>query len=111
MTDAWPKVVTLGDPTGRSPAVGAATFNGLAISGPTGSYTLSFEATGLASAVSGTITLTAGQPASIASNSLTIQSAPAGTAVASRPSVIVRDASGNPVPGVEVTFATGANSG
>ncbi len=47
----------------------------------------------------------------MANNSPTTQSAPAGTAVASPPSVIVTDANGNPVSGVEVTFATGLNSG
>src|SRR5205814_9079025 len=47
----------------------------------------------------------------MANHSPTTQSAPAGTAVASPPSVIVTDANGNPVSGVEVTFATGLNSG
>src|SRR5438093_1241387 len=38
-------------------------------------------------------------------------SAPAGTAVTPPPSVIVRDASGNPVSGVAVTFAASPGSG
>src|SRR5213593_4768336 len=53
----------------------------------------------------------AGAAATMANHSPTTQSAPAGTAVASPPSVIVTDANGNPVSGVEVTFATGLNSG
>ncbi|PYO40908.1 MAG: hypothetical protein DMD33_16090 [Gemmatimonadetes bacterium] len=106
-----PNGATLSNASATTESSGAATFSGLAISGPTASYTLNFGATGLASVVSGTISLTAGPAASIANNSPISQSAPAGTAVASPPSVIVRDASGNPVAGVEVTFATGINSG
>src|SRR5207244_12554336 len=106
-----PNGATLSNASATTESSGAATFSGLAISGPTASYTLNFGATGLASVVSGTISLTAGPAASIANNSPTTQSAPAGTPVASPPSVIVRDASGNPVAGVEVTFATGPNSG
>src|SRR2546426_4733478 len=41
----------------------------------------------------------------------TTQSAPAGSAVGSPPSVIVHDGSGNPVSGVTVTFAPAAGSG
>src|SRR5439155_99605 len=44
-------------------------------------------------------------------NSPTTQSAPAGSAVGSPPSVIVHDGSGNPVQGVTVTFAPAAGSG
>jgi len=106
-----PGGATLSNATATTGSTGAATFSGLAISGPVGDYTLSFGATGLSSIGSGTITLTAGPAASIGNNSPTTQSAPAGTPVASPPSVIVRDASGNPVAGVEVTFATGPNSG
>src|SRR5207247_1264157 len=46
-----------------------------------------------------------------AANSPTTQSAPAGSAVSSPPSVIVHDGSGNPVQGVTVTFAAAAGSG
>src|SRR5439155_1919051 len=53
----------------------------------------------------------AGAAAAIAANSPTTQSAPAGSAVASPPSVIVRDGAGNPVQGVTVTFAPAAGSG
>src|SRR5205814_6307851 len=57
------------------------------------------------------ITLSAGTAATIAANSPTTQSAPAGSAVASPPSVIVHDGSSNPVQGVTVTFAPAAGSG
>src|SRR5438128_7737440 len=42
---------------------------------------------------------------------LTRQSAPAGTAVSSPPSVLVKDANGNPVAGVAVTFAVTPGNG
>src|SRR5204863_505876 len=57
-----------------------------------------------------TATATAGTAATIAANSPTSQPGTAGAAVSSPPSVIVKDANGNPVSGVAVTFsATGAN--
>src|SRR5213075_1286202 len=68
-------------------------------------------ASGLAgSPVIFTATATAGTAATIAANSPTSQPGTAGAAVSSPPSVIVKDANGNPVSGVAVTFsATGAN--
>src|SRR5439155_25959623 len=52
----------------------------------------------------------AGAAATIAANSPTSQPGTAGAAVGSPPSVIVKDANGNPVSGMAVTFsATGAN--
>src|SRR5437588_592439 len=57
-----------------------------------------------------TATGTAGAAATIAANSPTSQSASAGTAVTSPPSVIVKDANGNPVAEVAVTFTPAAGS-
>src|SRR5436853_7828072 len=54
---------------------------------------------------------TAGTAATMAANSPTSQSATAGTAVTSPPSVIVKDANGNPVAQVAVTFAVAAGNG
>src|SRR2546430_6207940 len=57
-----------------------------------------------------TATPRAGTAATIAANSPTSQPGTAGAAVGSPPSVIVKDANGNPVSGGAVTFsATGAN--
>src|SRR5207302_1256881 len=53
----------------------------------------------------------AGGAATIAANSATSQSATAGTAVGAPPSVIVKDANGNPVVGVAVTFAVAPGNG
>src|SRR5205807_2262491 len=75
-----------------------------------GSYTLSFGAPGITPASSGPIALSAGDAASIDANGGGT-SAPAGTAVIPPPSVIVKDAHGNPVSGVAVTFAAAAGNG
>ncbi|TMC49599.1 MAG: hypothetical protein E6J20_17850, partial [Chloroflexi bacterium] len=81
--------------------------------GPTaGPNTLTATATGLTgSPVTFTATGTAGTASSIAVNAGNGQSATAGTAVAVNPSVIVRDANGNPVGGVAVTFAVASGGG
>jgi adhesin/invasin len=58
-----------------------------------------------------TVTSQPGVPASLAINAGNGQSAPAGTAVATPPSVIVRDGPGSPVAGVNVTFAVASGGG
>src|SRR5207302_919719 len=58
-----------------------------------------------------TATGTAGTAATIAANSPTSQTATVGTAVGSPPSVIVKDANGNPVAQVAVTFAVAPGNG
>src|SRR5205823_6244113 len=63
------------------------------------------------SPVTFTATGTAGAATTIAANSPTSQSATAGTAVTSPPSVIVKDANGNPVAEAAVTFTPAAGSG
>src|SRR5205823_11187788 len=105
-----PAGATASSNTATTRTTGAATFSGLTLSGTVGNYTLSFGGTGLTPVSSGPIALGAGTAASIAPNGGGT-SAPAGTAVTPPPSVIVRDASGNPVSGVGVTFAASAGSG
>jgi adhesin/invasin len=53
----------------------------------------------------------AGPPATLTVSAGDAQSATAGTAVATPPSVIVKDANGNPVSGISVTFAVVAGGG
>src|SRR5437773_3822959 len=89
---------------------GSATFSGLTLTGTVGSYTLSFGATGLTPATAA-ITLSAGAAAAIASNRPTTQATPPGSVVSSPPTVIVHDASGNPVQGVAVTFHVASGNG
>src|SRR5207248_7033354 len=99
-----PAGATASSNTATTGTNGAATFSGLTLTGTAGSYTLSFGATGLTPASSGPIALSAGAAASIAPNGGGT-SAPAGTAVTPPSSVIVKDASGNPVSGLPVTSA------
>src|SRR5437016_6088185 len=73
--------------------------------------TQSVQATGAGSPVPFSATGTAGTAATITANSPTSQSAAAGTTVTSPPSVIVKDANGNPVADVAVTFTPAAGSG
>jgi len=86
-------------------AGGAAAFSGLTITGTVGPRTLSFSSGTLTGINSNTVSLTAGTATQIAVSGGNNQAAPAGTAVAIPPSVLVRDVSGNPVFGTAVTFA------
>src|SRR5207253_2837907 len=84
---------------------GIATVGSWTLSATAGSNTLTATSGSLTgSPVTFTATGTVGAAAAIAANSPTSQSATAGTAVTSPPSVIVKDANGNPVGGVAVTF-------
>src|SRR5213076_3514867 len=77
-----------------------------------GTNTLTATAPGLTgSPVTFTATGTAGSASSIALHAGDNQSAPAGTAVATPPAVLVRDQHGNPVQGVSVTFAVASGGG
>ncbi|MGH7567794.1 MAG: Ig-like domain-containing protein [Gemmatimonadales bacterium] len=100
-----------GTPTVPTNAGGAAPFTNLMITGTAGARTLRFRTTGLDSVTSNAVTVTAGAATQIAVNGGNSQAATAGTAVAVVPSVIVRDASNNPVQGVPVTFAVTPSNG
>src|SRR5207237_1324601 len=89
-----------------------ATVGSWTLSATAGSHTLTATSGSLTgSPVTFTATGTAGAGATIAANSLTSQSATAGTAVSAPPSVIVKDANGNPVTGVAVTYAVAPGNG
>ncbi|HEX2188412.1 MAG TPA: invasin domain 3-containing protein [Longimicrobiaceae bacterium] len=102
-----------GTPTATTDASGAATFTNLSISGTAGDRTLSFSATGLTGATSGTVTLEAGPPAQLAVATQPSSSAQAGIAFAQQPAVQLQDVAGNPVgqSGVTVTAEVLAGSG
>lgn len=91
-------------------ATGTASVGGWILGNLPGTNTLTASAPGLPD-VTFTATGTAGLPASIAAVSQTTQTATAGANVSDPPSVIVRDAQGNPVPGVVVTFAVTTGGG
>ena len=99
--------VTLGGASTTTNGSGTATFGALSLTGPAGSYTLTFSSGALAPVTSGPITLGAGGGSALA---LTIQpsaTAPSGVAFAAQPQVRLQDGSGNPVAqgGVVVTAA------
>ena len=108
-----PSSGTLSGTTTVSAVGGVATFSTLNLDNAGTGYTLAASATGLTGATSSTFNITSGAASSIAINAGDGQSATVGTSVSTAPSVIVRDASNNPVSGVSVTFAvaTGGGSG
>ncbi|MGH3370153.1 MAG: Ig-like domain-containing protein [Nocardioidaceae bacterium] len=97
--------------TALSNAEGVAAFTGLAIRGSPGARTLIFAADGFASATSAPIGVGVGGAASIGLVTGDGQSATVGTAVPTAPAVVVRDADGNPVPGVPIKFTVASGKG
>ena len=104
-----------GSITGAAPttnASGIATVGSWTLGATAGTNTLTATAAGLTgSPVTFTATGTVGSATQIALNAGNNQAASVGTAVATLPSVIVKDAAGNPVSGVSVTFAVAGGGG
>jgi adhesin/invasin len=100
-----------GTTTRTSDADGQVAFTDIAIVGAPGARTLIFAASGYASATSTTVSLGVGAPASVAAAAGDGQSAPAGSAVPMPPAVVVLDAAGTPVAGLQVTFAVASGGG
>src|SRR5207248_3001793 len=75
--------------------------------------TLTFSATGLTSATSSTVTITAGAATQVSITTQPSASAQSGAAFAQQPVVQLRDANGNPVSetGVTVTVAIASGAG
>ncbi len=95
-------------------ANGIATVGAWTLGDAPGGNTLRATATGITIAGSPVVfsaTATAGVPTSLTITAGNGQSATSGSLLNVSPSVIVRDARGNPVSGVTVTFTPGANSG
>src|SRR5207244_3158094 len=100
---------TLTQPGGTTDANGVAT--GTLSSTTAESKTVSANINEVAITQTATVVVNPGPASTIAANSPTSQTAAAGTAVRSPPSVIVKDANGNPVAGVSVTFSPTVGSG
>jgi hypothetical protein len=102
-----------GSTTATTNGAGVAGFSGLSITGPAGSYTLSFAATGITPLVSGPIVLGAGQAATLFIAIQPSSSAQSGVALSQQPAIQLRDASGNPVAqsGVVITAAIASGTG
>ena len=90
---------------------GIATFPGLRIDAAGTGYVLSATAEGLTAAESGTFPVATGVPAELLAVAGDGQVAAAGSAVAVAPTVVVRDAEGNGVAGVSVSFTVTAGGG
>jgi LysM repeat protein len=101
---------SVGGATQVTNAQGVATVGSWTLGTVPGANTLSVTS-GTLAPVSFAATAIAGAAASLARNAGDNQTANAGSAVAIPPSVIVRDANGNPVPGVSVVFAVGSGGG
>src|SRR5205807_17033 len=99
--------------TATTLGTGVASFTNLAISGTAGDRTLSFSATGLAAATSGTITLGAEIGRASCRATGPASTGPGGRPFAQQPVIQVGDAAGNPVneAGVVVTAAIATGSG
>lgn len=95
-------------------AQGVATVGGWTLGDAVGSNTLvaSVQTAGVAvTPVTFSATGTAGAAATMSASAGQTQTVIAGAAVGTAPSVIVRDARGNPVAGVSVTFVVGSGGG
>ncbi len=100
-----------GATTAASDADGNVAFTGLAISGSPGTRRLIFAADAFAPATTAPIGLGVGAPSSIEPAAGDDQSATVGDAVPIDPSVVVRDADGNPLGGIPVTFTVTGGGG
>ncbi|HEX9565569.1 MAG TPA: Ig-like domain-containing protein, partial [Gemmatimonadaceae bacterium] len=107
-----PAGVTLTGATATSDPTGAATFSALTMTGPAGTYTLTFNSGLLSAVASGPIVLSAGTGAKLAITRQPSPSAQNGSAFAVQPQVRLRDASDNNVnlAGVKI-FAVIASGG
>src|SRR5207237_1219443 len=106
-----PAGASLAPASATTDATGLARFSGLTLSGAPGSYTLTFASGTLTTVTSGPIALSAGTATQIALQAGNNQTVAAGSAVPIPPAVIVKDASGNPVALVAVTFAVTPGNG
>ena len=78
-------------------SAGVATFSGLALNAPIGTYTLTFADAGLASAVSSNVSVTSGTATKLVIVTQPSVTGASGAALAQAPVVAVEDASGNVV--------------
>ncbi len=100
-----------GTPSATSDANGEVAFTDLAISGEPGARVLIFAAKDYAPATTSPIALGVGAPASIELVAGDDQTATVGEAVPIDPAVVVRDAGGNPLSGIPVTFTVTGGGG
>jgi adhesin/invasin len=102
---------TGGNITANTTAGGVATFDGLTLAGTIGNYTLSFNATGLTSATSDSVEITANPATAVISISTNATTSVAGQTIAGPPAATVVDGSGNALSGITVNATINKNSG
>src|SRR5207249_294506 len=102
-----PGSATLGGTLPRTAVNGVATFDDITVDRAANGYRLVASSAPLTAATSALFNVTTAPATSIAINGGNNQTATVGTAVATPPSVLVRDQVNNPVAGVPVTFAAG----
>jgi len=112
-TQALPKIGTLSSVTDNGNGTYTATVTSISLGTDIFTATLngSQVQNNSGSQTQATISYIAGAPTQIVQNSITSQTAFAGCSVTTQPSVIVKDALGNPVSGVTVTFGVGSGGG
>jgi hypothetical protein len=96
---------SLAGATATTDATGTATFPALTITGPAGSYSLTFAAPGLTSVTTASITVASGSPTQLTYTVAPPATAASGQPLNPQPVLQLRDASGNAVlqAGVQVT--------
>ena len=90
---------------------GVATFTGLALNGLVGSYTITFSAPSLTSAVANAVTVAVGPAAKLAITTQPSTSVASGVALAIQPVVKIVDSGGNPVTTSNATITATFTSG
>jgi YVTN family beta-propeller protein len=106
-----PSGATLGGTRTVNAVAGVATFSTLTIDKAGSGFALTATASSVSDATSSTFIVTAGAPATITINVGDNQTAVAGSAVVTPPSVTLTDANGNVVSGATVTFAVASGGG
>ena len=102
----------VGSSTALTDGSGLASFPGLGIGGASGSYTITFSASGVTDATSGAINVVQ-PPSQLSVTSQPSASATSGVAFAAQPAIQLRDGNGAAVPvsGVQITASIASGSG
>ena len=102
--------VSVSNPT-ATVSSGVATFSGLALNALPGNYTLTFSDPGVTSAVSGTITVSAGAASQLVITTPPSSTEASGAALAQQPAVTLEDSGGNIITSASGTATAAITSG
>jgi len=101
----------IGSTSAVTDGAGVATFSGLGLSGPVGSYTLDFATSGAPNVTSGAILLGAGAATQLTMSTQPSSSVASGSALATPPAVQLRDGAGNLVSTSNVSVSVSIGAG